>query len=348
MSNKDRLRQETEEVAVGLRRLRDEGEPGSAGTPEVGSLVVSTTTAAWEVQWAVLDRRETEGKLQVAPADAGPLVGRFDLEAAETITDSTVVIRCRKALWVDLQTLREWQKVGSLDADTVARARALARGTGGVPVESFVAAEVDESGRYQEWERAVLAPACEALRRADGTTVLPFANRKTHAGRLDRPPAVRTWRWAASLLLAAVLGFSGGLWWQGRDAQPSGDASRVRANLPIIALTPYEQTRSGGAEERAVELPPNAETVALWLAVDQHPVYPSYGLELSATGDDRPLAVIERLRRMEIGGTPHLSVELDAGLVSTGGYRLVAYGLERGKKRKLHEYRLEIGERAHP
>jgi hypothetical protein len=222
-----------------------------SGRPiEPGDLCVLPATAAYPVEWALVERGlDDPGQLLAVPADTFPPAGTGDVEIPESDPAGPLRLRCRQALWVNEKAFEQARRTGVLAARWLreAGARHEALEAGPLPPASL-AEEVEADPEYRDWERDVLVPAREALEReASGAVAGPR--------RIGGPAIARPWRslparLAAVFLLAAV---GLGIW----NARLQDQLDQPFAGEPTL----LKHERNGGD---LVEVAPKAKEV--WLA----------------------------------------------------------------------------------
>lgn len=219
---------------------------------EPGDLCVLPATAAYPVEWAVVERGlDDPGQLLAVPADTFPPVGTGDTEIPESDPAGPLRLRCRHALWVNEETFGKARRTGVLAARWLreAGARHEALEAGPLPPASL-AEEMEADPEYRDWERDVLAPARAALEReAAGGVAGPRRLADASGPRLWRSLPARL----AAVFLLAVVGL--GVW---------NASLRDQLAEPILseAVLLAGEQRGGG---EPVKVPPEATHVSLLL-----------------------------------------------------------------------------------
>lgn len=168
--------------------------------PAVGDRCLLPATAAFPVEWVLIDQCSAPPAFLAVLADIHPLLGSTDLAAAQ----GSLRLRCRARIWLDPGALTTATIAGALDQITVERVRRriqeLDREADPEPP-----GEIESSLEYQDWQRDVIAPALAAMGPARLAT--PLAG--PAPGR--RGPRVSFLAMAASLLFVAGLAGWAGL-----------------------------------------------------------------------------------------------------------------------------------------
>lgn len=208
-----RLERLTAEALEKAARLEAELGRRRGRPPEPGDLFILPRTAAFPVEWALLDRDPNPpGRLLAVPADANPLLGSADVEIPDSALSGPLSLRCHFGAWLEAPSLTAGKRTGLLEPDLLEQARshwaALERGE--VPA-SPLAFETDVDPEYEDWLNDVLTPARAALTAPAAAEpplapVIPLRRRWTTLG---NPYAL-----AASILLMVTLGLAGGMLWQ--------------------------------------------------------------------------------------------------------------------------------------
>ena len=300
------------------RELRRRG----ADKPRPGDLFLPAATADLPVEWAVLEEDPGEARrLVVVPADASPMAGSSDLVVPETAGCGPLTLRLAFAAAIDADGLEPETRTDTLPPELVERARQKRR----EHAEGSLAAtdseqEVDAGAEYREWVAEVLEPARTALAER---RVLTFRSR---ARRFD----LRLYAAAASILLAAGLGFGGGVAWQ-RTASPPVFRQPL-ADVPFRTIFLAGTPRSEG---ETLAVPSGTEFLLLILNVAEVEPFDEYrlGIERSDGGE----VWSGELRRTG----QSLSVTWPTSWPA-GEYRLRLYGLPDGPDEPLIEYGVRI------
>lgn len=254
-----------------------------AASPAVGDLFVIEATAAYGVEWAVVEcESEASGDFCVVPADTGSLVGGADVEVTGGSMAGPLVLRCAHALSVPAAVLRPEMRTGQLAPDSLTRVRDRCQqlATGQVqPGGDALEAQADPE--YEALERQLLRPATRALAKAAALVEEPRAREAEEEGAPAIPPAdrvstfpARAWRqplaWAATLLLVASLGFARGFFarggrvaelqnvvdqqhQEGRRAREQYDAELDAQRHRHTQVVAEQEARLGDLEERLAE-----------------------------------------------------------------------------------------------
>ncbi|HKV09767.1 MAG TPA: hypothetical protein VJ725_16615 [Thermoanaerobaculia bacterium] len=214
-SRLDRLTAEALDKAARLdaELARRRGRPA-----EPGDLFHLSRTAAFPIEWALLDRDpKTPGRLLAVPADSNPLLGSADVEVPDSALSGPLSLRCRFGAWLEPPALADGKRTGLLETEFLEQARnhqaALERGENPAPLLAF---ETDVDPEYEDWVNEVLAPARAALTApaAEERAPAPVVPLRPRWTSLGNPYAL-----AASILLLVTLSLAGGLLRQSQRLQ---------------------------------------------------------------------------------------------------------------------------------
>lgn len=270
---------------------------------EPGDLCVLPATAAYPVEWAIVERGfDDPGRLLAVPADTFPPVGTGDVEVPESDPAGPLRLRCRHALWVGEATLGPARRTGVLAPrwlrEAGARHDALAAGT--LPPSSL-AEEMEADPEYRDWEQDVLEPAQAALARE-------AAGAAAGTGRVIRPAAWAQPRQSAAVLLAAalllaVIGL--GAW----NAQ-----LRTLLSEPIVGEPVLLTTERGGG----LLIKVTGETTHVWLLVPLEDPITDGRIQI----EDADRRRIWRSGPVSTEGSADLTVSVPRRKLPDGSYRL--------------------------
>jgi hypothetical protein len=170
------------------------GEP-----PRPGDLYAHPATAAWGVEWLVLEEGG-DGRWLLVPADTHPLAGSRDVEISAGEPSGPLVLRCGHGVGLDGKFFEAAERSGEISAAALHQARdkhhRIEAGTlRGDPLER----EVDEDPEYEDWLAETVTPARQAL--APAGSGEPRARGR---GASARPPAYLPRAVAAGLAAAGV------------------------------------------------------------------------------------------------------------------------------------------------
>ncbi|HSK78847.1 MAG TPA: hypothetical protein VLQ45_20495 [Thermoanaerobaculia bacterium] len=227
---------------LGAELERRRGRPA-----EPGDLFYLSRTAAFPVEWALLDRDpKTPGRLLAVPADSNPLLGSADVEIPDSALSGPLSLRCRFGAWLEAPALGGGKRTGLLEPEFLQQARnhwaALERGENPAPLLAF---ETDVDPEYEDWVNDVLTPARAALTApaAEERAPAPVAPLRPRWTSFGNPYAL-----AASILLLVTLGLAGGMFRQSQKLEDlAAERSRTEERLR------QEKERLAGELQRADE-----------------------------------------------------------------------------------------------
>ncbi len=205
-SLREQLRHRTGAARARLTAVDTEIAGRREGPPEPGDLFVLSETAEHNVEWAILERDPDDPRrLLAVPADISSLVGSSDVAIAEDAPRGPLSLRCAHAAWIDAGAFDPAMRTGSLDPETVERARRKREEVErGIATGTVLERDVDGEAEYLEWVETLEAarasvPERPAEARPAGR-VVPF-RRPVQWRSMAGPLAV-----AASVLLVVSLG----------------------------------------------------------------------------------------------------------------------------------------------
>jgi len=332
----DELRRRTTET---LRRETD--RPDDASPPRVGDVHLFPELDAAGVEWVLAESAPggSGARFLALAADMFPLIGSGDVAVGG---ESTRVLRGRYGLWLGAEALESGERVGSVEAEVVERARERRRELAAGRLEvSAAAAEVDDDPEYLEWCGEIEAERSKLVA-ALGAEIVPFAPQTSVRAR--RKPSLISFPAAAMVLLAIGLGLMVG-WLAGRGpvtdlegeiaelleeaesrnrefsklSQQFDELTRKRSlsNLVPVALMLDQR----GGPEREIELDPRAGGLYIELPLPlEEPEGAKYWVELVRETDDK--VVLEEDDLFELKGFNSLSLVVPPAVLSEGTYEL--------------------------
>ncbi len=206
---RDRQLPVSNEVAADLKRRQNAETARLADPPRPGDTFLSHRTAAFPVEWLMVEDDE-DGRVLVVPLDDHPFAGSRDLELPARSLGGAVVLRCDLDAWLDAESLEPELRTGALSAAELEQVRRKRRAIEEDALEpTLLEEEVDGDPEYRRWRDGTLWPALAALigsaeplepEERDGPTVAAVP--------IDGPPAAQgRRRWlllAAAAALAAI------------------------------------------------------------------------------------------------------------------------------------------------
>jgi len=210
---RDRLRALTAEAARGSGRLPDEAAPGASVAspapgpapdpgpdPGQGALFVLPATADFPLEWLLLEPSvDGTDRWLAVPADTNPLRGPGDVWIGPDTPAGPLCLRCRFPVRLPGAALRTGRRTGQVPSETASLVLKTVRDhERGALDPGPLALEVAEGPEYQDWEDAVLRPACEAAAALPATAPAPEPRREPSS-----TPG-RSWLPAVAAALALV------------------------------------------------------------------------------------------------------------------------------------------------
>ncbi len=192
-----RLRRATGEAMA--RSIAAAGQAQDSEAPQPGDVYVIRASAAWPVEWVVLDADPADaGRVLAVPADTQPLAGRADVSIPEDSPAGPLTLRCGLAVSLPRGIFDPQLRSRRLSPGDLERAREhRCRIEDGAFEGSVAQQETELDAAYRDWMREV-PEAARAAVEASAAKIpepLPFPARQ--------PPERRSRRWIEAL--AAVL-----------------------------------------------------------------------------------------------------------------------------------------------
>jgi hypothetical protein len=363
-----RARLALDAAAAGRRAARALDRAADA-PPVPGELFVLRETAAFAVEWLVVERHGSDhDRLFVVPADTNPLLGGDDWTVSGDAAAGPLSLRCGFGLWLPASRLEGRLRVGAVTPASLAQAArwcAAVRGAG----------RAGGDPEYEDWVEATIAPAHAAVAAAVGAEpaavaapAVPAVRAATVMAAQPGVAAGRRRRWlivaAAAVPLVAVLGLGGAL------LRQSDLADRLRAERNALQSelrrpapgAPLPAGGGGAAVQEDVLLNPplvslrdevlrgqgarvvfdSAPRRLVLLACEPRPggVFPEYLLEIRDDATGRLQWSGGGLRLDAASGL--VTVGLRQRLLPAGRYEIRLDGLRAGRRERAGTYFLEV------
>ncbi len=361
-----------EEAVARLARERA-ASAGRGPEPWPGDLFVFSETADFSVEWLLVER-ERRSRCRIVAADTNPLLGQVDLALPPEAPGGPLSVRCAVGLSIEVESLRQGQRIGALAAEDLDRVRQRCREQdAGVLADSRLGAGGEPDPDYEDWLDEVLLPALAALSPA-------VEERVRHE---------RRWGfYGVAAALALLLAFSGvsALAWRSRQAEQrawrevhrlegerqrllvaqrqeraavaaveAAEARRIadlhkeaapsllatrRPPLALLANLAYVSFYPGEArgDLRELPLPSGATYLVVLFYIGQQPPYPEYRLEV-IRGAGGPALDVPGLRPLP---SEEVSVALPRAQLPDGVYHLHLDGISGDARKSVGEYEMRI------
>ena len=359
-SRKDRLFRRTLEA----RRKQVWTADDVASGPRPGDLFALASTAAFSVEWAILEMDSDRGRVLVVAADLDPRTGIGDVAVAANSACGSLSLRCAFSAWIDVTVCETGRRTGALDADDLERARRKAEEVAaGTVTGSLSESETESEPGYLDLrrglDRARAALVADTPRSADAIPIPPRSSEASpqtakpasvarESENSAGSPSIRipqaAWRsvfktprvLAASILLALALGFGGG--WMFSSRRPPPELAEALVSSPLAFFPAIGETRGPGASSPAkiLALDPAASQFVLVLGLAES--FPTYRVEIAAEGKGQPAWSGE----LSGDGLTELTFVLPRRRFAAGRYRIRLAGWRDGQVEELAEYRLHI------
>lgn len=336
--------------------------------PWPGDLYVLTETAAFPVEWLVVER--TSHHCRLVAADTNPALGGADVPVPAEAKGGPLSVRCAASLQVGVEALRRGERTGTVAPEALESVRRrLEDLASGSPASGLD--EPDSS--LEDWFTEVLAPARAALLPA--VLEAPEPRR-----RLGLRAAV-----AAILLLLVALGGLSALSWRFyrgelqarreverlvhegrtleaehrrqlatlREAQvqtlkssepppkpppPVRETLRPLVNLAYVSFYPGEVRGT----EREIAVPAGATYLLFSLYAGQEEPCTTYELEIARRGV--PAAVLKVKGIRPLAGQQEVNAAVPRTRLPDGLYQLRLEGVCNGERRELGVYEARLKE----
>lgn len=273
--------------------------------PWPGTLWVHPATAAFAVEWLVVERgtKRPRGCLLV-PADCRPVLGIADVAVPADQLGGPLSVRCHLGQWVPPSLLQQAQATGQVAAQTLELVRNRRRqAADGELGNTRLGRDGGPSPAYEDWVEE-LGLAWTALRGAGGPS---------SAGR-----SPGTWLAACAVFVIGLgAGWYGGVALPGSAVDPTGtslhldeadDASTPRNFAQMVLSTAVTR---GPLRLGELYLPAAAEHVMLYILLDQDPPLDEYRLHLYDVENRFVIWRTDGLTAMDEGHAHSLSTLVD-------------------------------------
>lgn len=318
------------------------------GQPGPGDLFVLRETAAFPVEWAVLERdATTPSRILVVPADTQPLAGSTDVRVSPRAGAGPLTVRCSPTVWVDARMIAGHVRSGALEPGDLERIQlrreALLEGRqAGTPLDR----ETDSDPEYRDWIGETVLPAARVLEQASA------AWRRRHpAARMSPVSPPMRWtslrpliagRWARDLvwpgLAAALAVVSIGLSWTCLSLREQVlRLTRPLINPPTVEL---QLVAIRGAETTIpLHVPPGDDPLTLSIRLGSEvPV----GVPARFEVQDLHGRVLWTESGFSIPDSHEFKVRLPRWLLAERGYRYVLYPGGKGAADAPLKVRVEL------